>query len=62
MGVKEKLRTLPLWGCPKSILNEPYVGAENLQPLPFVWFMDFLDSSKLIRISTEKPEETKKRM
>jgi len=27
-------------------MNGPYVGAENLQPLPFVWFMDFLDSPK----------------
>ena len=27
-------------------MNRPGVGAENLQPLPFVWFMDFLDSLK----------------
>ncbi len=27
-------------------MNGLYVGAENLQPLPFVWFMDFLYSPK----------------
>jgi len=27
-------------------MNGPYEGAENLQPLPFVWFIDFLDSPK----------------
>jgi len=32
------------WCCPKSILNVPYVGAEDFQPLHFVWFADFLDS------------------
>ncbi len=32
--------------CLKSLMNGPYEGAENLQPLPFVWFMDFLDSPK----------------
>src|SRR3989304_6810808 len=36
----------PFRGCLKSLMNGPYVGAENLQPLPFVWFMDFLDSPK----------------
>jgi len=30
----------------KSLMNGPYVGAESLQPLPFAWFMDFLDSPK----------------
>jgi len=32
--------------CLKSLMNGLYVGAENFQPLPFVWFMDFLDSPK----------------
>lgn len=36
----------PFRNCLKSLMNGPYVGAENLQPLPFVWFMDFLDSPK----------------
>ncbi|MDO8745033.1 MAG: molybdate ABC transporter substrate-binding protein [Candidatus Brocadiaceae bacterium] len=27
-------------------MNGPYEGAGNLQPLPFVWFMDFLDRPK----------------
>src|SRR3989337_3372467 len=36
----------PFRGCLKSLMNGPYVGAENLQTLPFVWFMDFLDSPK----------------
>jgi len=36
----------PFRSCLKSLMNGPYVGAENLQPLPFVWFMDFLDSPK----------------
>ncbi|MEK7805993.1 MAG: ATP-dependent Clp protease proteolytic subunit, partial [Planctomycetota bacterium] len=25
-------------------MNVPYVGAENLQPLPVAWFVDFLDT------------------
>src|SRR3972149_8291604 len=36
----------PFRGRLKSLMNGPYVGAENLQTLPFVWFMDFLDSPK----------------
>lgn len=36
----------PFRSCLKSLMNGPCVGAENFQPLPFVWFMDFLDSPK----------------
>ena len=34
----------PFRSCLKNLMNGPGVGAENLQPLPFEWFMDFLDS------------------
>ena len=36
----------PFRSCLKSLMNRPYVGAEDFQPLPFVWFMGFLDSPK----------------
>src|SRR3990172_12501703 len=36
----------PFRSCLKSLMNRPYVGAEDFQPLPFVRFMDFLDSPK----------------
>jgi len=31
-------------GAVQKVLYVPYVGAENLQPLPVVWFTGFLDS------------------
>jgi hypothetical protein len=42
-------------GCPKSHLNVPYDRAEDFQPLPFVLFMDFLDSPETREIDCRLP-------